>query len=168
MTTTSPDSTPPAILDDPRLTTTGLLMEVTAGVRAAFEPDLVAHGLTGSAFDVLIRLARSPEQRLRMTDLADQSTLSNSGLTRVIDRLLHNGLVQRIRHERDRRVYYAAITHRGLDLVLGALPSHLETLDRALIDVLSPDELAAFEHALRKVRAVVKPGADPKQATLSA
>ncbi len=42
---------------------------------------------------MLIRLARSPDQRLRMTELAGQSTLSNSGLTRVVDRLLAAGLV---------------------------------------------------------------------------
>lgn len=154
-----------ALLDDPRLTTVGLLLEVHAGVRAAFEPDLVAHGLTGSAFDVLIRLARSPEHRLRMTELADQTTLSNSGLTRVVDRLLDQGLVRRVRHERDRRVFYAVITDRGLDLVLGALPSHLDTIDRAITDVLDDDERAQLEHLLRKVRAVVKPEADPARTT---
>jgi len=151
----------PALLADARLTTMGLLMETQAGLRAAYEPDLEAHGLTGSAFDVMIRLARSPDQRLRMTELAGQSTLSNSGLTRVVDRLLAAGLVERKRHDGDRRVFYAVLTPAGLDRVLGALPTHLAIIDRTVIDVLDPDELAALERALRKVRAVVKPGADP-------
>ena len=91
---TSPS--PAELLSDPRLTTMGLLVEVHAGLRSAADPDLEAHGLAGSSCDVLIRLARSPEQRLRMSDLAAQSTLSNSGLTRVIDRLLGAGLVERV------------------------------------------------------------------------
>ena len=154
----------PPLLADPRLTTVGLLMETHAGLRAAYEPDLVAHGLTGSAFDVLIRLARSPEQRLRMTELAGQSTLSNSGLTRVVDRLLGAGLVERRRDAADKRVFYAVLTPAGLQRVLDALPSHLAIIDRTVINTLDPEELAVLERVLRKVRAVVKPEADPEQA----
>ncbi|MGN6694599.1 MAG: MarR family winged helix-turn-helix transcriptional regulator [Aquihabitans sp.] len=156
---TSPS--PAELLSDPRLTTMGLLVEVHAGLRSATDPDLEAHGLAGSSFDVLIRLARSPEQRLRMTDLAEQSTLSNSGLTRVVDRLLEAGLAERVRDERDRRVFYAVLTPAGRQRVLAALPSHLAVLDRTLTGLLDPDERAALEGALRKIRAVVKPGADP-------
>lgn len=154
---------PAALLDDPRLTTMGLLMEVQAGLRAATEPDLEAHGLSWSAFDVLIRLARSPARRLRMTDLAEQTTLSNSGLTRVIDRVLGAGLVERIRDDHDKRVYYAVITPAGLERVLGALPSHLDLIEQALTGVLPDEDLAVLERALRTVRAVVKPGADPAE-----
>ena len=154
---------PAALLSDARLTTMGLLVEVHAGLRRATDPDLEAHGLTGSAFDVLIRLARSPQHRLRMTDLAIQSTLSNSGLTRVVDRLLDAGLVVRVRDLEDRRVAYAVITPDGLHRVLDALPSHLAVIDRTIIDLLEPEELAVFEGVLRKVRSVVLPGADPEQ-----
>ncbi len=153
----------PALLADPRLTTMGLLMETHAGLRAAYEPDLEAHGLTVSAFDVLIRLARSSDQQLRMTELAGQSTLSNSGLTRVVDRLLEAGLVLRRRDAADRRVFYAVLTPAGLQRVLDALPSHLAIIDRTVIEVLDADELAVLERALRKVRAVVKPEADPER-----
>lgn len=154
----------PPLLADPRLTTMGLFMETHAGLRTVYEPDLEAHGLTGSAFDVLIRLARSSEQQLRMTELAGQSTLSNSGLTRVIDRLLGAGLVERIRDHQDKRVFYAALTPTGLQRVLDALPSHLAIIDRTIVSVLDTEELAALERALRKVRAVVKPEADPRNA----
>jgi len=155
---------PATLLTDPRLTTMGLLVEVHAGLRSATDPDLEAHGLTGSGFDVLIRLARSPHHRLRMTDLAEQSTLSNSGLTRVVDRLLDAGLVERVRDQHDRRVSFAVLTAAGLQRTLDALPSHLAILDRSLVGLLDPEELAVLDGALRKVRSVVKPGADPASA----
>src|ERR687888_196402 len=53
------------------------------------------HGLPLGAYDVLLRLARAPEQRLRMTELAEKVLLSPSGLTRVVDRLVADGLVRR-------------------------------------------------------------------------
>jgi DNA-binding MarR family transcriptional regulator len=150
------------LLHDPRITAMGLLLETQAGLRAVVEADLDAHGVTGSAFEVLIRLARTGERGLRMTELAQQSTLSNSGLTRVIDRLDAMGYVRRVRHPRDRRVFHAMITPDGLELVARVLPSHLATVEESLTGVLEPEELDAFLLALRKIRRVVKPEADPE------
>lgn len=155
---------PRVLLSDERLTVLGLLLEVQHGVRSAVDPDLEAHGVPGSTFEVLVRLARSPGGRLRMSDLAAQSTLSNSGLTRVVDRLHAQGCVERVQDEIDRRVIFAVITEQGRDRVLGVLPSHLATIERVLTSALDDDELAALVHALRKIRAVVKPEADPAMA----
>lgn len=152
-----------ALLDDPRLTTLGLLLETHAGVRAAIEPELDGGGVPGSSFEVLIRLARSPGQRLRMTELAAQSTLSNSGLTRVVDRLVAAGLAERVPDRHDRRVCWAAITNVGLVQLLAVLPAHLRSIDQVITQVLEPHELDAFTHALRKIRSVANPGADPSR-----
>jgi DNA-binding MarR family transcriptional regulator len=153
--------TPQQLFNDPRLLTVGLIFEAHAGIRAAVEPELERHGLTGSAFEVLVRLSRAPDQRLRMTDLAIQSTLSNSGLTRVVDRLLAAQLVERAQHEADRRVFYAVLTPAGEDHLLRALPSHLVTIDRIITQVLTPEEVEAFEASLRKIRDVVVPHRAP-------
>lgn len=167
----APDAAAPAIgaarhplahlLDDPRLTAMGLCHETHSGLIAAVEPGLAEHGFTSSSFEVLIRLARSDGHRLQMTELARQSTLSNSGLTRVVDRLEDGGLVRRVQDGSDKRVWYSELTVAGLDALLSSLPSHIETVDAVLTSVLEPDELEAFTGALRKIRAVVKPGADP-------
>ena len=151
------------LLDD-RLTALGLLVETHAGVTEVFERQLESLGVSGSAFEVMIRLARSDGHRLRMTELADQSTLTNSGLTRLVDRLEAAGLVGREPCETDRRGSFATLTPAGLEKVLGVLPDHVATIDRILTGVLDADELGAFLGALRKVRAVVKPGSDPAAA----
>ena len=158
------DGAPPldeALLADERLTALGLLVETHAGVRETFESELEDLGISGSAFEVMIRLARSPDHRLRMTELAEQSTLTNSGLTRLVDRLEVSGFMVRTPCETDRRGFYATLTPLGLAKVVGVLPAHLATVDRVLTGVLAPDELAVFLAALRKVRAVVRPGSDP-------
>ena len=61
-------------------------------------------------FEVLLRLGRSPEGQLRMTDLSAQTSLTASGVTRVIDRLERDGYVTRIACPTDRRSLYAVIT----------------------------------------------------------
>lgn len=152
---------PGFLLDDPRLTAMGLLVETSAGVFDVFQRELESLGVSGSAFEVLIRLARSPDRRLRMTELATQSTLTNSGLTRLVDRLEDAGLVGREPCETDRRGFFATLTDEGLEKVTRILPAHLATVERILTGVLEPAELATFLGALRKVRAVVRPGSDP-------
>ena len=151
-----------ALLDDPRLTAIGLLIETTAGLLDIFTEELEVHGLTRNAFEVLIRLARSPGRRLRMNDLAAQSTLTSSGLTRLIDRLVATGEVVREPSPSDRRGTYARITDIGLTTLVAALPEHLASIDRNLIAVLDPAELDLLLGLLRRLRAVVKPGSDPE------
>lgn len=160
----SPDEIVHALLADHRLTAAGLVVETSAGLREVIEAELESLGVSGSAFEILLRLARSPRHRLRMSELAAQSTLTNSGLTRLVDRLQAARLVTREPCPTDRRGFFAVITPAGLDLVVQILPTHLATVDRVLTSVLEPDELAVFLVALRKVRAVVRPGSDPEVA----
>lgn len=148
-------------LADERLTAMGLLVETFAGLTSTFEEELESLGTSGSAFEVMIRLARSPDRRLRMAELAAQSTLTNSGLTRLVDRLVRSGLLDRQPCETDRRGSYAVLTPAGLEKVLEVLPAHLATVDRILTGVLDPPELDAFLAALRRLRALSKPGSDP-------
>jgi hypothetical protein len=76
------------LLDDDRLTLAGLLAESYTGLRSLTDRRLIEEcGLPLQWFVMLLRLARSPDQRLRMSDLADQTNLTPSGLTRAIDRL---------------------------------------------------------------------------------
>jgi len=139
----------------------GLLVETSAGVIGAAGAELEVLGLSGSVFEVLLRLARSPGQRLRMSDLAAQSTLTNSGLTRLVDRLEASGHVVREPCETDRRGSYACLTALGSDALEAVLPAHIETVDRVFTSILDPEELAALLLILRKLRAVVRPGSDP-------
>ena len=78
-------------LDDPRLTVVGLFMEAHEGLTAKFSARFNGHDLSETEFEVLLRLARTPGRRLRMGDLSDQTSLSTSGITRVVDRLERDG-----------------------------------------------------------------------------
>ncbi|MGH8995619.1 MAG: MarR family winged helix-turn-helix transcriptional regulator, partial [Acidimicrobiales bacterium] len=140
-------------IDDRRLTTIGLLFESAAGLRQVLERRLESDaGLSNQSFDVLIRLARTPGNRLRMSELAAQTTLSPSGLTRSVDRLEDTGLVVRETCPEDRRGAFAALTAEGMSVMNRVVPLHVAHLDELLHDVLSLDEERALEALLRKLR----------------
>jgi DNA-binding MarR family transcriptional regulator len=150
---------PDGIFGDPRLTAMGLLVETYAGLQAKFAPVLSAAGLATTDFDVLLRLGRSAGQRLRMTDLATQTALSTSGITRVVDRLEQRGLAVRETCPSDRRGAYAVLTASGRDLIAGVLRQHVRDIDRWFTGLLTEDQLNALLGALRVVRDEVRPGA---------
>lgn len=143
--------------DDPRLTAIGLLTEVHAGLLGRFQPVLSAAGLSEIDFETVIRLARSPRQRLRMSDLAAQTGLSTSGVTRVVDRLERDGLVKREACASDRRASYAVLTDAGRERLEGVLPQHLQDIDDCFTGLLGETELEAFLDSLRKIRDIVRP-----------
>ena len=152
-------STDTGIFDDSRLTAMGLLAETFAGMQAKILPTLTAAGLSATDFDVLLRLARSPRERLRMTDLATQTALSTSGVTRVVDRLENRGLVRRESCASDRRGAYAALTGPGRDLLAGVVRAHVRDIDRWFTGLLEAGQLDALLGTLRVLRDQVRPGA---------
>lgn len=147
------------LLDDPRLTAVGLFFEVHTGLNARIAVQLCEHGLSPVEFEVLMRLARSPGHQLRMTDLASQTSLSTSGVTRVVDRMERDGFITRRACPSDRRSSYAVITKSGLAKLEVILPDHLALIERWLTGQLPADQLATFLDALRTIRDAVNPGA---------
>ncbi len=142
-------------LDDRRLTTIGLLFESAAGLRRLFTRQIEHEqrgGLPSQSMDVLIRLARTPGDRLRMSDLAAQTSLTPSGLTRAVDRLQQQGLVARETCAEDRRGSFAVLTDEGRELMARVIPEHLAHVDAVLDAVLSPDEEDQLATSLRRLR----------------
>lgn len=121
--------------------------------------DHAEHGLSGDDFDTLIRLARSPGRRLRMSDLGAQTSLSTSGITRVVDRLERAGSVRREADRGDRRSSYAALTGAGLERLAADVPETIATVDRWFTGLLGPQQLDGFLETLHTIRAEARPAA---------
>ena len=139
-------------LDDPRITLAGLLFEVHDGLTTRLGAK------RSPTSEVLIRLARSPERSLRMSDLAAQVTMSASGLSRAIDRLVATGSIERVACDHDRRVVHARLTDQGQAEIEAMLPEHVRVLEESF-SVLTPTERDRFEATLRKLRCQVNPEA---------
>jgi DNA-binding MarR family transcriptional regulator len=108
------------------------------------------HRLSLSAYDVLVQVS-SADSGLRMGQLADEVLLSPSGLTRLVDRLVDAGLVERRRGETDVRQTYVSITEQGLDLVADATATHLRAVHALFLDRLDPDEKRILAKAFTRI-----------------
>jgi DNA-binding MarR family transcriptional regulator len=147
--------------DDPRITAFGMLLEAHAAVLTQVGHEFEeASGIPVTWFEVMLRLARSPEHRLRMAELAKQVGLSTSGLTRLVDRMEGAGYLRREACPTDRRGAHAVLTDEGVDLMRKAVPTHLDSLERHVAGPLG-DDICQLEQLLRKLRDHNGPGNCP-------
>jgi len=147
------------MLEDPRITAMGLFVEAFTGVNARLNLQLAEHGLGSVDFEVLVRLSRSPGGELRMTDLAAQTGLSTSGVTRVVDRLERDGLATRRACPTDRRGSFTVVTEAGVAKMHEVLPGHVALIEQWFTGLLSPADLASLLTSLRTIRDAVRPDA---------
>lgn len=145
--------------DDEVVTWWGLVIEgylaTNDGLMAEIQERL---GLTPAPFDILLRLVRTPGHRLPMTRLAHEAALSSGGFTKVADRLVAAGLIERVPCETDRRVTYAALTAEGVDLAERARRDCAEILRRRVLEPLGPTDAAHLAAAMRTLRTANTPG----------
>lgn len=91
-----------------------------------------AHDLAVTEFDVLITLYNAPEQRLRMSTLAERVLLSPAGATHLVTRLERDRLVRREVDASDRRKWFAVLTDAGDAKLRAARGTHNEVLRQTL------------------------------------
>jgi DNA-binding MarR family transcriptional regulator len=146
--------TGPASRRDPRLDAWRAFLRAHARVIRTLEGELQAEqDLALTDYDVLVQLSAAPDRRLRMSELADALLLSRSGATRLVDRLVAEGLVERITCDTDRRGQWAALTDAGHERLRRATPTHLRGVATHFLDRLSDGDLLALERMLREVAA---------------
>lgn len=150
---TRPASAGLEALDDPRIEAFGMLVEThNELVNALSDRSGSVPSLPVPWLGVLVRLARSPDQRLRMTQLARDMTMSTSGLTRLVDRMEAEGLVERQSCPEDRRGLLAVLTQKGRSVLASTVPCHVADLEHLLGGALDDRQLAQLTDLLRLVR----------------
>ena len=109
------------------------------------------HGLTISDYEVLLRLSRAPDQRMRRVDLAGQVLLTASGITRLLDGLERHGYVARAACDSDRRVVYAVLTDDGLAKLQRASETHVAQIEDYFNTRYDETELADLTALLGRI-----------------
>jgi DNA-binding MarR family transcriptional regulator len=110
-----------------------------------------AHGLPLSSYEVLDRLEDANSGRMRMCDLAEQAQLSRSGLTRLVDRLEREQLLERCSCEQDARGSFACLTANGRERLQEARVTHLAVVREQFFSRFSEDELALLADMCQRV-----------------
>jgi len=146
----APGATPatgdPVGPDDWRLAVWRSFLRTHNHLLRLLEHQLAEHGkLALGNYDVLVQLAEAPGNRLRMSELAEAVLLSRSGLTRLVDRLQKDGLVQRQPDPDDARGMYTVLTAKGRDTLRDASLVHLAGVTDLVLDRLADDQLRQLQ-----------------------
>lgn len=93
---------------------------------------LSQHGISYSEFLVLYHLNSAPKNTMRRIDLADQIGMSASGVTRLLNPMEKNRLVQKEQNARDARVSLIKLSKSGERVYKIALESFEDSADIVL------------------------------------
>jgi DNA-binding MarR family transcriptional regulator len=138
--------------DDPRLAPWRAFLVAHARISRRLDEELRSeHDLSLAEYDALLTIARSPGRRIRMGLLADEVILSKSGVTRLIDRLVTDGLVERGVCLSDARGAEAVLTEAGLSRMRAASRTHLRGISEHFLDVVDPADLDGLERSMLAV-----------------
>jgi len=103
-------------------------------------------------YEVLATVAEAPEERMRMGDLAEALVITRGGLTKLVDRLVKAGLLERTFCDTDRRVSYATLLPTGRELLAEMRPVVIAELKVAFAASLSVREAKDLRDTLDGIR----------------
>lgn len=118
---------------------------------------LAATGLNLDDYGILVALSEAPDHRVRMSELAEMVGTSPSRLTYRIDRLAKMDYICRSACPEDGRSSYAVLTPTGEKGLEAASHHHVANVREYLVDVITPEELAALGTTLEKVSQGLRP-----------
>jgi MarR family 2-MHQ and catechol resistance regulon transcriptional repressor len=138
--------------DQALITTFGRLVEAYSGLGQQLGRSLEQQsGVPHTWFEVLLRISRADRGQISMGTLAQQVALTTGGITRLLDRMIAVGLVERVPCPTDRRVYFAALTEQGRAKLEEAATVHAANLRQAFAG-FTVDDLLTFDDLLDRLR----------------
>jgi DNA-binding MarR family transcriptional regulator len=141
--------------DDDRLSAWRDLQWATSLIMSRFAHDLAGEDLTLEEFDVLVHLAWTRDGVLPLRDLVaslvSSYRLSRSGLTRLLDRMERDGLVERTLSREDRRQFDVALSRKGREVFDRVWPGHLQGIQRYFSEPLTGHDVRVLKRVLAKL-----------------
>ncbi|GAA2089103.1 MarR family transcriptional regulator [Aeromicrobium tamlense] len=119
--------------------------------------------LTFFEFLVLVQLAETHEDSMRLTDLATAMNTTPARLSRVVTRLEHDGLLLRTASPDDGRSRHARLTPSGWERLEAASPGHVDLVREVFVSRLTREQLGQ----VRRIGDRLLAGLDPGQRVLA-
>lgn len=139
--------------DSCRLSAWVALLDAHSRLTARLESELEAHhGISLAQYEVLYRLSDAPGSRLRLNELTVHARMTKSGVSRLVDRMEHAGLICTERCPSDRRGAFAVLTDEGRSVFRRAAAMHMRGVQDYFGRHLDDDEAAQLRVALERVR----------------
>lgn len=110
-----------------------------------------AHGISLTEYEILVRLSENPDRTLRMAQIAEAMRHSRSRVTHTVSRMEDAGLIKRTASATDRRGVDATMTEAGWELLVKAAPTHVTGVREHLVDLATPEDMAAVGRVMNAV-----------------
>lgn len=136
------------------------LFRAQVGVMRALSADFPSHDLSLNEYDVLFNLSQQPDRSARLRDINQLVLLSQPSVSRLVDRLVARGLVEKLPDTHDRRGTIVRITDEGFEHYRAVAVTHMRTIDSIMSEALTPDELRQLAALTDKLRC---PDSDPDE-----
>jgi DNA-binding MarR family transcriptional regulator len=140
--------------DDQGIETWATLLRAQTTVLRLLEAEMEAErGLPIVWYEVLLHLGAAPRNRLRLQELTERILLTQSGVSRLVERMVAAGLIDRSADDTDRRGRYAGLTTKGRRVLREAAQVHRRGIHEHFLQHLTHDEQRVVRRALAKVQA---------------
>lgn len=137
---------------DELITSYGTALEAITRLGRVFDRGLRERaGIPSTWFEALLRLHRHGDA-MPVGQLGEQLSFTSGGATRLVDRLVTEGLVTRTDCPSDRRVQWVSLTPEGSARFAQALDVHVADLRTHFGDLTSPEERARLVEILDRFR----------------
>ena len=138
--------------NDPRLDAWRAFLVAHARLFRRLDEELrVEHSLSLPEYETLLQIAQAPDRRMRMSQIANRVLLSKSGVTRLVDRLVADGFVERSQCSSDARGAEAGLTPAGLERLRAASTTHLRGIERYFLSAIETSELASLGRMMESI-----------------
>ncbi|AZZ57525.1 MarR family winged helix-turn-helix transcriptional regulator [Rathayibacter iranicus] len=118
----------------------------------ALSAEFPSREISLNEYDVLFNLTRQPERRARLRDLNKHVLLTQPSVSRLIDRLVARGYVEKSEDPSDARGTLIAITDAGYALFRRVALTHMDTISQQVGGALNEDELRQLTALCDKLR----------------
>ncbi|MEU2281069.1 MarR family transcriptional regulator [Streptomyces sp. NPDC013178] len=135
----------------------GLLIKVATRLEQRIDTALRQEcEISHTMFEVLIRLCRQPDEEVSQRELADDLTLTSSGITRLVDRMEGAGLVRRVPSPGDRRSVLVESTDHGRAVFLRAAAVHGRVVERYFVAPVAHDDYGRLTDSLTEIHKALR------------
>jgi DNA-binding MarR family transcriptional regulator len=117
----------------------------------AFDAALADTGVSHSEYDVLVNVATGPKDGLRPTELAERVLITKSGLTRLLDRLVERGYIERRACASDRRGQLIVLTQDGRRAFRRAAPNVVRAIGTIFGEHFTERDISALRVSCERI-----------------
>lgn len=116
------------------------LFRAQVSVMRDLREEFTGFGISMNEYDVLFNVYRAPKHRLRLRDLNRSVLITQSSVSRLVDRLVDRGFVEKIGDEKDARGTIVALTETGIRAFRKAAGVHTRNINDHIGRALTPEQ----------------------------